>query len=141
MQIKVKYKKSVDHITQAHEGEWYDLRASQEYMLMPGDYAEIDLGVCIELPEGYEAIIAPRSSTFRNWGILMTGSIGVIDHKYKGDNDWWRMPVLATRTARICRNDRVCQFRIQKVQPEAEFVEVESMNNDSRGGLGSTGVN
>lgn len=139
MEIKVKYREGMEPIKQAHEGEWYDLRAAAGGKFKKGDFAYIDLGVCIELPEGYEAIVAPRSSTFKKYGLIQTNSIGIIDHSYCGDNDWWKMPVYCTRDIEIMPNERICQFRILYQQPKCDIVTVDSLGNEDRNGLGSTG--
>lgn len=142
--MEIKVKKLVDdlhNINQAHNGEWYDLRCAKDVHLNAGEFAYIPLGVAIELPEGYEAIVAPRSSAAKKFGILQANSIGVIDHAYCGDNDEWMMPVYAIRNTTIHKNDRICQFRIQKIQPEAEIVYVDHLCDKDRGGLGSTGTN
>lgn len=144
MQIKIKYfNKSINklkYIGGAEKSNWIDLRAAETVILKAGDFALIPLGVAMKLPEGYEAHIAPRSSTFKNYGIIMTNSVGVVDTKFSGDNDQWRMPVYATRDTMIKENDRICQFRIMECQPEIEFEEVEKMEDPDRGGFGSTGV-
>ena len=121
------------------KSDWIDLRASEDVELKAGDFAMIPLGVAMELPEGYEAHIAPRSSTFKNWGLLQTNSVGVVDRSYCGDNDMWRMPVYATRNTVIHTNDRVAQFRIMKNQPQIAFEEVKSLGHADRDGFGSTG--
>lgn len=144
MQIKIKYfNENMDklaYIGGTEKSNWIDLRAAETVILKAGDFALIPLGVAIKLPEGYEAHIAPRSSTFKNYGIIMTNSVGVVDTKFSGDNDQWRMPVYATRDTMIKENDRICQFRIMECQPEIEFEEVERMEDPDRGGFGSTGV-
>ena len=123
-------------------GDWIDLRASKEYKLFSGEFYLIDLGISMKLPEGYEAHIAPRSSTFKKWGIIQTNGIGIIDNSYCGENDIWMMPVLATKGADIHVNDRVCQFRIVKKMPNnIEINTVEHLNTQDRGGFGSTGTN
>ena len=123
-------------------GDWIDLRASKEYKLFSGDFILIDLGISIKLPEGYEAYILPRSSTFKNWGIIQTNGMGIIDNSYCGENDIWMMPVLATRMSDIHINDRVCQFRIVKKMPNnIKINKVEHLNTENRGGFGSTGIN
>ena len=109
--------------------------------LKSGEYRLIRLGVAIELPKGYEALVVPRSSTFKNFGILQTNSIGVIDESYCGDNDEWKYPALAMRDTVININDRICQFRIIKHQDFFEFEEVDKLNGVDRGGFGSTGKN
>lgn len=121
------------------KSDWIDLRASETVELKAGEFKLIPLGVAMELPKGYEAHLVPRSSTFKNYGILQTNSCGIIDCSYCGDEDMWRMPVYATRDTVICENDRICQFRIMENQPKITFAEVESLNNESRGGFGSTG--
>lgn len=121
------------------KSDWIDLRASEEVLLKAGDFKLIPLGIAMELPEGYEAHIVPRSSTFKNWGILQANSMGVVDRSYCGDNDMWRMPVYATRDTIIHVNDRICQFRIMENQPKISFVPVEHLGNNDRGGFGSTG--
>jgi len=121
------------------KSDWIDLRASEEVELKAGDFKLIPLGVAMQIPQGYEGHLAPRSSTFKTWGLIQTNSVGVIDCSYCGDDDMWRMPVYATRDTVIHVNDRVAQFRIIENQPKIVFEEVESLGNDSRGGFGSTG--
>lgn len=121
--------------------DWVDLRAGQDYILTKGEHALIRLGVGMKLPDGYEAHVAPRSSTFKNWGILQTNSVGVIDESYCGNEDEWMMSVYATRDTEIHKNDRICQFRIMKKQPKITFNKVNVLAEDSRGGFGSTGIN
>lgn len=121
------------------KSDWIDLRASEDVSLKAGEFKLIPLGVAMELPQGYEAHIVPRSSTFKTWGIIQTNSMGVVDCSYCGDNDMWRMPVYATRDVEIHVNDRICQFRIMKNQPKISFEEVEHLDNEDRGGFGSTG--
>ena len=121
------------------KSDWIDLHAAEEVTLKAGEFRLIPLGVAIALPAGYEAHIAPRSSTFRNYGILMSNSMGVVDESYCGDEDEWKMPVYATRDCRIEANDRIAQFRIMEHQPAIEFEECETLGNPSRGGFGSTG--
>lgn len=140
--VKVKYHvDGLEPISQAHSGEWCDLRCAEDVELKKGDFKYIDLGVSIALPAGYEAIIAPRSSTFKNYGLLMSNSVGVVDYLYRGNDDRWMMPVYATRDTVIHKNDRICQFRIQECQLPLNIISVDSMEDESRGGLGSTGVN
>ncbi len=141
-QIKIKYHNpDLVKIEKIEIGDWIDLRASENVVLKKGDVKIINLGVSMKLPEGYEAHIVPRSSTFKKWGILQTNHMGVIDNSYSGDNDIWGMPVLADRDTEIKVNDRICQFRIVKRQPEVEFVEVDHLGGVNRGGFGSTGAN
>ncbi len=121
------------------KSDWIDLRSAEEVTLRAGDFHLVDLGISVQLPEGYEMITAPRSSTFRNYGILQSNSIGVVDESYCGDNDVLKMPVYATRDTTIHVNDRICQFRIIRHQPALVFEEVSSLGNTDRGGFGSTG--
>ena len=122
------------------KSDWIDLRAAEEVELKAGEFKLIHLGVAMQLPEGYEAHIVPRSSTFKKWGIIQTNHCGIVDNTYCGPNDWWRMPVFALRDTKIEVNDRICQFRIQKNQPTLVFNEVEVMEANNRGGFGSTGT-
>lgn len=139
MKIKVKYHTDILPLEMNEKGDWVDLRAAQDMKLWGGYYYYIPLGISVELPEGYEAHVAPRSSTFKNWGIIQTNSVGVIDNSYCGDNDIWMMPVYATRFTEIKKNDRICQFRIIEKQPHLEFETVDHLGNEDRGGFGSTG--
>lgn len=141
MQIKIKYfTDQIDKLTKITQGDWIDLRSAETIALKAGDFKLIPLGVAMQLPAGYEAHIAPRSSSFKNWGILQTNSIGIIDNSYCGDNDQWLMSIYATRDTIINQNDRICQFRIVKNQEPIEFTTVEHLDNSDRGGYGSTGV-
>lgn len=139
--IKIKYFTDIKPITVNPKGDWIDLRAAEDITLSPGEDALIPLGVGMKLPEGYEAVIAPRSSTYKKFGIVQTNSIGVIDNSYSGNEDEWKMPVRAVRKTTIHKNDRICQFRIQKVQPQIQFDVVDHLDDEDRGGFGSTGMN
>lgn len=121
-------------------GDWIDLRAAMDVTLAAGDFRIIPLGVSMKLPAGYEAHIAPRSSTFKKWHIIQANSVGIIDNSYSGDGDVWGMPVLAFGKTTIRKNDRICQFRIVKKMPPIEFEETDHLNGPDRGGFGSTGV-
>lgn len=121
------------------KSDWLDLRAAETVEMKMGDYKLISLGISMKLPEGYEAHMAPRSSTFKNFGILQTNSVAVIDNSYSGTNDIWKYPALAMRDTIIHEGDRICQFRIIKKQPEIEFIEVNELDSVNRGGIGSTG--
>ena len=140
-EIKVKYfHEDMEELCYiAGKSDWIDLRAAQEMTLKAGEFRLIPLGVAIALPEGYEAHIAPRSSTFKNYGILQTNSVGVVDCSYCGDNDQWHMPVYATRDVTIEKGARICQFRIMENQPRLRFLRVEHLEGQDRGGFGSTG--
>lgn len=141
--IKIKYfTEEIDKLTYIDgKSDWIDLRASETVEMKAGEFKLIPLGVAMELPAGYEAHIVPRSSTFKNYGILQVNSCGIIDGSYCGDEDMWRMPVYATRDTVIQKNDRICQFRIVENQPKIEFQQVVSLENENRGGFGSTGKN
>ena len=141
--IRIKYfSDQIEKLTYIeNKSDWIDLRAAKDVQLKKGEFALIPLGVAMELPKGYEAHVVPRSSTFKNFGIIQTNHIGVVDETYCGDNDQWMMPVLAMRDTEIHVNDRICQFRIQKHQPQITFDEVNMLGNDDRGGIGSTGKN
>ena len=121
------------------KSDWIDLRASETVELKAGEFKLIPLGVAMELPKGYEAHVVPRSSTFKNYGLLQVNSCGIIDGSYCGDEDMWRMPVYATRDTVVNFNDRICQFRIMQNQPQIVFQEVNALGNSNRGGFGSTG--
>ena len=140
MTIKIKYFTDVEPITKKSTGDWHDLRAAERIELKQGEFKLIPLGVGMILPDDYEANIVPRSSTFKTWGIIQTNHFAVIDNSYSGDNDQWFYPVYATRDTVIEKNDRICQFRINKKMPEVELVTVEHLNDTDRGGFGSSGV-
>ena len=121
------------------KSDWIDLRAAGEISMKAGEFKLIPLGVAMELPAGYEAHVVPRSSTFKNYGVIQTNSMGVIDETYCGDNDQWFFPAYALRDTVIHVNDRICQFRIMKHQPELVFEEQAVLGHEDRGGHGSTG--
>ena len=140
MQIKIKYfSKDLPKIERIIKGDWIDLRSAERVVLAKGEYKLIPLGVGMEIPAGYEAWVAPRSSTPSKFGIIMANSIGVIDNSYNGDNDQWHFPAIAIKDTVIEKGDRICQFRIMVNQPKFEVVEVEHLNETDRGGIGSTG--
>lgn len=122
------------------KSDWVDLRAAEEVTMRAGEFRLIPLGVAMQLPEGYEAHIVPRSSTYKNFGIIQTNHTGIIDNSYCGPEDWWYMPAYALRDTAIHKNDRICQFRIQKNQPQLVFEEVGQLCGENRGGFGSTGL-
>lgn len=138
--IKIKYFTDIDKIDNICNGDWIDLRCAETVELKKGEFKLIPLGVAMALPNGYEAHVVPRSSTFKKWGILQTNHMGVIDNSYCGDNDQWMFPALATRDVVIEKNDRICQFRIVENQPAISFETVENLGNEDRGGFGSTGT-
>jgi dUTP pyrophosphatase len=141
MNIRIKY--FTDKIEKLKyidgKSDWIDLRSAEEVTLKAGEFKLIPLGIAMELPKGYEAHVVPRSSTFKNFGILQTNSMGVIDESYCGDNDQWFFPALAVRDTQIHVNDRICQFRIMEHQPDFTFEETNSLGHEDRGGHGSTG--
>lgn len=158
MDIKIKYHvpelQPLEFIGDSFKSSWIDLRAAEEVFIEEGEFKLISLGISMELPEGYEAIIAPRSSTFKNWGLLMANGIGIVDPSYRGDNDVWMFAAYCAKgktsidindkivsMSKIKVNDRICQFRLFKRQEDITFVPVSSLGNENRGGFGSTGKN
>lgn len=138
--VKVRYLPGAHKLSMIDIGDWCDLYTYEDVTLEKEGFAYINLGVAIQLPYEHEALIAPRSSTFKNWGLIQANSIGIIDNSFCGDDDIWMMPVYATRDVTIPKNTRLCQFRILQNQPRLMLTEVESLGNASRGGWGSTGV-
>lgn len=143
MEILVKYfNQSIDELDFIDgKSDWIDLRASEDIHLQAGEFKLIPLGIGIKLPAGYEAHIVPRSSTFKNYGIIQTNGVGIIDNSYSGDNDEWKMPVYATRDTYIPWNTRIAQFRIYENQPSFSIKTVEHLDDTDRNGFGSTGTN
>ena len=141
LNIKVKYHAYITPLEKYQFGDWIDLRTAEDVVLKKGDYKLISLGVSMQLPPGYEALIIPRSSTFKHWGILQTNHCGLIDNSYCGDDDIWMFPALATRDTFIPKNSRICQFKIQKKMKNVIFEIVDTLNNVNRGGFGSSGKN
>ena len=152
-EIRVLYHTDINKLEKLSIGDWIDLRAAENVFIPKNKTALISLGVSMKLPEGYEAHVVPRSSTFKNFGIIMTNSVGIIDNSYCGTNDVWRFPAYCLEAKSykqvkgkiqygtwVIKNDRICQFRIVKSQPPIEFVEVDTLDETDRGGIGSTGV-
>ena len=137
--IKIKYHTDILPIEWNEKGDWIDLRAAEDVEMKEGEDCLISLGVSMKLPYGYEAHIVPRSSTFKNWGIIQTNHMGVIDNSYSGTNDIWKFPAYAMRDTKICKNDRICQFRIMDKQPKFGFKTVDTLDDEDRGGFGSSG--
>lgn len=138
--IEIKYfDKEVDKLEKISKGDLIDLHSAITVEMKKGDFKLIPLGIGMKLPKGYKANVYPRSSTYKNFGVIMANSVGQIDCSFCGDEDQWMFPAIALRDTIINKNDRICQFEIQKVQPEIEFVEVDCLNEKSRGGIGSTG--
>ncbi|MDR0819373.1 MAG: deoxyuridine 5'-triphosphate nucleotidohydrolase [Oscillospiraceae bacterium] len=140
MEIKIKYHNpELIRIGQIAVGNWIDLRAAEDVILEKGEYRLISLGVSMKLPEGYEAWVAPRSSTFKTWGLILANHVGIIDNSYSGTNDIWKFSALAMRDTEIHVNDRICQFRVVPVMGEVTFRECDELDSLDRGGFGSTG--
>lgn len=140
LSVKIKYHGDVKPIEKFANGDWIDLRAAEDVTMQAGEFRLISLGVSMKLPEGYEAHIVPRSSTYRHWGIIQTNHMGVVDNSYSGNNDIWKFPALAIRDTTIYKNERICQFRIMKKQSEFDFVETDELDDEDRGGFGSSGT-
>ena len=142
--IKIKYHEPITPLENINgaNSDWIDLRCAEPngVDLKAGEFKLISLGVSMKLPDGYEAHVVPRSSTFKKWGIIQTNHEGIIDNLFCGDDDKWMFPAYATRDTHIDFNDRICQFRIMKKQPIIKFEEVEKLTDKNRGGLGSSGV-
>ena len=139
MDIKIRYIDDILPLEMFDKGNWIDLRCSRSIRMKQGEYIQIPLGVAMQLPDRYEAIIAPRSSTFRRYGILPANGIGIIDSMYCGNDDMWCFPAYAIRDTEIPKDERICQFRILERQPVINFIPVDDLANPNRGGLGSTG--
>ena len=138
--IKLKMLADIEPPEAIEQGDWIDLRAAETILIVKGEFKYIPLGVAMQLPEGYEALVAPRSSLYKRRGIIMTNSIGIMDESYCGDGDQWRIPAYATRDTLIPKGERICQFRVVKHQPEIKFEIVDTLGNPDRGGYGSTGA-
>ena len=170
MKIKVRLINPSCEFKFIDKGEWIDLRAAETIELKAPfantlngkrtsrnvvfNYYAIPLGFAMQLPKEFEAIAVPRSSSFSRWGIICVNSFAVIDSSFKGHNDEWKLLALSTQNATIREGDRVCQFRIQPSQKASfwtklkwlftnkiEFEFVDSLDNEDRGGVGTTGVN
>ena len=140
-QIKIKYHyKDLTKLEKIPIGDMIDLRSAEDVEMKQGEFKIISLGISMKLPKGFEAHIYLRSSTFKNFGVIQANGTGIIDNSYSGTQDIWRFPAIALRDTVIHKNDRICQFRIVRSQPEIEFVEVEELNSTNRSGFGSTGV-
>lgn len=141
LEVKVKYFTDIEKIKKIKKGDWIDLRAAEDVELKAGEFKLINLGVGMILPDGYEAHIVPRSSTFLKFGVIQANHCGIIDNSYSGDNDQWKFPAIALRNTKIHKNDRICQFRLMKKMEDVTLEEVEHLNERDRGGFGSTGTN
>ena len=141
LEVKVKYFTDIERIKKIEKGDWIDLRSVEDVELKTGEFKLINLGVGMILPDGYEAHIVPRSSTFLKFGIIQANHCGIIDNSYSGNNDKWKFPAIALRNTKIHKNDRICQFRLMKKMEDVTLEEVEHLNERDRGGFGSTGTN
>ena len=121
------------------KSDWIDLRVAENVSMKQGEYRLISMGISVEIPKGYEMLIVPRSSAYKNFGILQTNAMGVVEESFCGDNDIIHMPILAMRDTEIHINDRIGQFRLMPHQPEVHFIEVDHLDNEDRGGFGTTG--
>ena len=139
-QIKIKYFTDIDKLEKIAVGDLIDLRAAEDIEMKAFEYRLIPLGIAMKLPKGYEAHVYPRSSTYKNYKLIMANSVGCIDESYCGDNDQWYFPAVAFEDTVIHKNDRICQFEIVKKMPEFEFIEVKELEDKDRGGIGSTGT-
>lgn len=137
--IKIKYHNDIMPIEEFENGDWIDLRAAEDVEMKAGEFKKISLGVSMKLPDGYEAHIVPRSSTCDKWGIIQANHMGVIDNSYCGNNDIWKFPAIAVRDTVIYKNDRICQFRIEKKQPKFSWMPVDHLEDEDRGGFGTSG--
>lgn len=152
MKIRIKYFDGATKLKKITKGNWIDVYANKDVFVPEGERAMIPLGFALELPQGWEGHLAPRSSTFKTWGVIQTNSVGVVDDTYIGDNDQWHMPIYCLqgkdyymntvpfKGTWIHKGDKIGQFRVMEVMPEIEFEEVESFGNEDRGGFGSTGA-
>lgn len=142
LEMKIKYHdENLVKVEKIAVGDWLDLRAAETVTMEAGDFKFISLGVSVQVPNGYELWIAPRGSSYKNFGIIQTNSIGIVDNSYCGDNDILKMPALAIRNTTINFNDRICQFRLMPNQKSLNIIEVSTLGNTDRGGFGSTGAN
>lgn len=141
MQLKIKYLvPGLEKIKFVKGSNWIDLRCAEETIMFKGDYKLIRLGISVQLPYNYEAYIVPRSSTYKNFGLIQANHFGVVDYTYSGNNDEWFFSCIAMQNTIINKNDRICQFRIAKKQPLFDIIEVDNLENNDRGGIGSTGI-
>ena len=156
MKIKIKYFEGAKKLEKIAQGDWIDVYANEDIFIPKGEMRLIPLGIAMELPRRYEAHLAPRSSTFKRWGIIQTNHIGIIDNSYSGDNDEWKYPAFCLESRDILeteengftkvvsgtwirKGDKIAQFRIMRTQPKIKFEEVEVLGNEDRNGFGSTG--
>lgn len=140
MEIKIKYFTDILPIEVKKNSDWIDLRVAEDVVMDEGEFRLLPLGVAMKLPDGYEALVIPRSSTYKNYHVVQANSCGLIDNSYCGDDDQWMFPAVAFQSTKIPKNTRICQFRIQKKQPKVTFSVVEQLEGENRGGFGSSGT-
>lgn len=139
--IKIKYHDAdMERLQKISQGDWIDLRAAETVELKRGEFKLISLGVSMKLPDGYEGHVVPRSSTYKNFKVIQANSMGVIDNSYSGDDDVWMFPAIALEDTKIEKGDRICQFRMVKSMTKVRLDEVNYLDDQPRGGFGSTGV-
>ena len=138
--IQIVYHADIDKLNSIKQGDLIDLRAAEDIELKQGEFRLINLGVSMKLPSGYKANVYPRSSTYKNFGVILANSVGQIDESYCGNDDIWMFPAIAMRDTVIHKNDRIAQFEIVRKQPRLRFIPVNRLADENRGGIGSTGV-
>ena len=154
--IKIKYfDPDLPKLVLIEKGDCIDLRVSKVYVVGPngkesrefplnyhkGDTLFFKLGVGMKLPKGYKANVYPRSSTFKNYGFILTNSVGIIDNSYSGNEDEWSSMMYCTRDGVIDYGDRILQFEPVPVYTHNFIYDVvDNLDDNSRGGYGSTGV-
>ena len=139
VKIPIHYLPGSPHLEVTTYGGCIDLYNYNEVHLKAGEKGFINFGFSMKLPDGYDALIFPRSSTFSRYGILMTNSVGYIDNSYNGTEDYWKACIYATKDIDIPRGTRCFQFRLIKKQPSINFSQQESLNETNRGGFGASG--
>ena len=155
MKLRIKYFEGATRLQKIVKGNWIDVYANEDVFIPKNEMRLIPLGFALELPKGWEGHLAPRSSTFKTWGVIQTNHVGVIDDTYVGNNDQWMLPLYCLQPKHeyyggdipasrpgtwIKKGDKIAQFRIMEVMPEIEFEEVDSLDNEDRGSFGSTGT-
>lgn len=172
MKLKIKVKVLTDGCipTIIDKGDWIDLKAAEDVELhqpyanilhktVKGNYRDVEinsalipLGVAMQLPKGFEGYLLPRSSSFKNYGFIVTNSKGIVDQTYCGNHDEWMLPITSLKPTTIHKGDRIAQFRIQLSQKATMWQKlkwlfsngvkieiVDNLNNPDRDGIGSTG--
>lgn len=159
LKMKIRYFEGATKLQKISKGNWIDVYSNKDVFVEKNTRAMIPLGFALELPKGWEGHLAPRSSTFKSWGIIQTNHVGIVDDSYVGNEDQWHMPVYCldpkdkieeevkgseykkvTYGTWIRKGDKIGQFRVMEVMPEIEFEEVDFLTGENRGGFGTTGV-